>query len=238
MPHKKLIEVYLKYLTPSTVCVGRRCYIDKNLTDKILETKNLKLFSVFNILKHAKRLGHAFYSSPLIQRPTKSKRSRSIIGCNWAVYKQNILDVNGYDEDYQQAGEGEDFDIDWRFRMLNSNIIFLNVKHQAITYHLYHPMNYSSADTDKSRAMKLEKNENRVLYLQKWNKEIGLIFNRQYFNPVIIRIVDEVKPHLFVFEANPTLLFVVFPDLIVVPLYPYAQMAFIFSQLIILRVVA
>lgn len=157
VPHKKLIEVYLKYLTPSTVGVGRRCYIDKNLTDKILETKDLKLFSVFNILKHAKRLGHAFYSSPLIQRPTKSKRSHSIIGCNWAVYKQNILDVNGYDEDYQQAGEGEDFDIDWRFRMLNSNIIFLNVKHQAITYHLYHPMNYSSADTDKSRAMKLEK---------------------------------------------------------------------------------
>lgn len=159
IPHPKLLEVYVKYLTPKTICVGRRCYLDKSISRKLLETQNLKLLSCFNIIIHAKRLGHAFYTSPSIITPTKSKRSRSIIGCNWAVYKQNILDVNGYDEDYQQAGEGEDFDIDWRFRRLDKEIIFLNVKHQAITYHLYHAKNYSEVDATKSREMKFQKME-------------------------------------------------------------------------------
>jgi glycosyltransferase involved in cell wall biosynthesis len=159
IPHEKFVEVYGQYLDRTTVCVARRCYLDKSLTEKLYRTKNLKLLSVFNILFHAKRLGHAFYTSPAIKKPKLSRRSRSIIGCNWAVYKQNVLDVNGYDEDYRQAGEGEDFDIDWRLRRLNSNIIFLNLKHQAITYHLYHAFNYSMEDAVKSRKMKFAKIE-------------------------------------------------------------------------------
>lgn len=157
IPHKKLIETYIKYLGPNTICIGRRCYLDKDLTAKLIKSKNLQLLSIPNILIHAKRLGHAFYTFPSIKKPKISRRNPSIIGCNWAVYKQNILDVNGYDEDYLQAGEGEDFDIDWRFRCLNNNFIFLNLKHQAITYHLYHSKNYSGDDVNKSRAMKDEK---------------------------------------------------------------------------------
>jgi GT2 family glycosyltransferase len=157
IPHEKLVETYLRYLTPTTICTGRRCYLDKSLTERLYKTKNLKLLSIPNILMHAKRPGHAFYTPPSIKKPEPSKRSRAIIGCNWAIYKQNILDVNGYDEDYLQAGEGEDFDIDWRLRRLNSKFVFLNVKHQAITYHLYHEKNYSGEDIAKSMEMKLEK---------------------------------------------------------------------------------
>jgi len=157
IPHEKLVETYLNYLTPTTICTGRRCYLDKSLTEKLYSSKDLSLLSVFNILIHAKRLGHAFYTSPSVMKPKPSKRSRAIIGCNWAIYKQNILDVNGYDEDYLQAGEGEDFDIDWRLRRLNDKFVFLNLKHQAITYHLYHERNYSGEDIDKSEEMKLEK---------------------------------------------------------------------------------
>lgn len=157
IPHKKLVETYLKYLTPTTICTGRRCYLDKSLTNRLYKAKNLKLLTITNILIHASRLGHAFYTSPSILKPKPSRKSRDIIGCNWAIYKKNILDVNGYDEDYLQAGEGEDFDIDWRLRRLNDKFIFLNVKHQAITYHLYHGKNYSGEDIDKSEEMKLAK---------------------------------------------------------------------------------
>lgn len=156
IPHKKLLETYRKHLNPTTICVGRRCYLDRKITDRLHSGKNLKLLSFVNILIHAKRLGHAFYTPTLI-KPKVSTRSRSIIGCNWGIYKQNVLDVNGFDEDYLQAGEGEDFDIDWRLRLLNKDFIFLNVKHEAITYHLYHDMNYTREQANISRALKLEK---------------------------------------------------------------------------------
>lgn len=158
IPHKKLIEVYVKYLNPTTICVGRRCYLDKKITNKLYASKNLDLLSIPNILLHAKRLGHAFYTANLI-KPKISRRNRSIIGCNWGIYKQNVIDVNGFDEDYLQAGEGEDFDIDWRLRLLNKNFVFLNIKHQAITYHLYHDLNYTRDEANISRALKLEKIE-------------------------------------------------------------------------------
>ncbi|MCD8176439.1 MAG: glycosyltransferase [Tannerellaceae bacterium] len=159
VPHRRLVESYLTYLTPTTICIARRCYIDKSLTLRLYETKNLQLLSVFNILIHAKRLGHAFYRSPKVLKPKLFKRTmRAIIGCNWGTYKQNILDVNGYDEDFVLAGEGEDFDIEWRLRCLNK-FSFLNIKHQAITYHLYHEANYSHGDiaaSSKVSAMKRE----------------------------------------------------------------------------------
>lgn len=157
VPHRKLVESYLTYLTPTTICLGRRCYLDKHLTDKLYKTKSLRPLSFFNILLHTKRLANAFYISPAIKKPRKHKRDYAIIGCNWAIWKQHILDVNGYDEDYVQAGEGEDFDIDWRLRLLNNKLLFLNMKHQAVTYHLYHSSNYSEDDIDKSKSTKKAK---------------------------------------------------------------------------------
>ena len=157
VPHEKLVETYLKYLTPDTICLGRRCYLDKSLTDRLYKTKDMKVLSVLNLLLHTKRRKRAFYIPPSIKKPNVCKKIRRIIGCNWAIHKQNILDINGYDEDYTHAAVGEDIDIDWRLRLLNDRIIFLNVKYQAITYHLYHPKNYSGDDVNKSRAMKDEK---------------------------------------------------------------------------------
>ena len=157
VPHKKLVETYTEYLAPDTICLGRRCYLDKSLTDKLYKSKDMKVLSVFNLLLHAKRLKRAFYISPSIKKPNVCKKIRRIIGCNWAIHKQNILDINGYDEDYTHAAVGEDLDIDWRLRLLNDRIVFLNVKYQAITYHLYHPKNYSGDDVNISRAMKDEK---------------------------------------------------------------------------------
>lgn len=164
IPHPKLLEVYAKYLSLNTICVGRRCYLDKKISKKLVDSKNLALLSTWNIFIHAKRLGHAFYVSDSIWKPKVSTRNRSIIGCNFGIHKQNILDVNGFDEDYQQAGEGEDFDLDWRLRRLNPNFIFLNIKHQAITYHIYHDMNYTREQANFSREMKLKKMQEGIFF--------------------------------------------------------------------------
>lgn len=173
IPHRKLVESYLKYLTPDTICVGRRCLLGKSLTQKLYQTKNLNLLSVFNVLKCSTRKTHAFYIPPFILKPYTFKRDHSAIcGCNWAIYKQNILNINGYDEDYVLASVGEDTDIEWRLRA-SKEFHFINIKFQTIIYHLDHPLNYSKVEIENG--------------LEKMNKKIkeGAFFCKNGINKYI-----------------------------------------------------
>lgn len=141
VPHKELLAEYNEKLTPSTVAIGRRCYLNKRITKKILYSKDLSILSFLSILLNAGRLKNAFYMPWMSD---KLNSSRKIIGCNWAIYKQNLLDINGYDEDYNRPGRGEDFDIDWRLR--KHGLTINNIKHRVITYHLFHQSNHDKND--------------------------------------------------------------------------------------------
>ena len=35
-------------------------------------------------------------------------KTRGLSGRNWGIYKKHLLDINGFDEDYINAGVGED----------------------------------------------------------------------------------------------------------------------------------
>ena len=71
---------------------------------------------------------------PIIRRDT---RQRGIIGCNMAFWREDILAVNGFDEDYTGWGTGEDSDIGTRLYHLGRPRKF--VYGRAITFHLNHP---------------------------------------------------------------------------------------------------
>lgn len=151
IPHKQLLKEYSKNLTPTTVCMGRRCYLDKSITDKLHKKQNLKGLNLLNILLHSKRTELGIYV-PILK---VGNPNRLILGCNWGVMREKLIDINGFDEDYVHAGVGEDHDIDWRLRKNKMN--FLNIKHQAIVYHLYHKPNYTSEITKLVNIQKKEK---------------------------------------------------------------------------------
>lgn len=151
VPHKKLLESYNKYLKPNTVCMGRRCYLNKSFTEKLYKTKDISKINIFNIILNGKHLDHAFY----INNAKIGNPNRKIIGCNWGIDKQSLLDINGFDEDYNKPGVGEDHDVDWRLRL--KDITFLNIKREVIVYHLYHKSNYTQDITDEMNALKDKK---------------------------------------------------------------------------------
>lgn len=105
-----------------------------------------------NLVLHTRHLDRAFYMPWL----GLGKPKRKIIGCNWAVPREVMLDINGFDQDYIKAGYGEDLDVDWRLR-LKQGIRFLNIKHEVIAYHLYHKPNYSQEDVKCGSVMIEEK---------------------------------------------------------------------------------
>lgn len=143
IPHKKNLESYAKYLHENTVCMGRRCYLNENMSTKLLNNKNVDVINIFNVILNVKHLDHAFY----FPWAKTGNPNRLIVGCNWGISRQLLIDINGFDEDYVNPGVGEDHDVDWRLR-LKKSVKFLNIKREVIVYHLYHTPNYDQAVID------------------------------------------------------------------------------------------
>lgn len=151
IPHKKLLESYSKFLTNNTVCMGRRCFLDEYLTNKVIEKRSLKPINILNIILHSHHLDHVFY----VPNAKPGDSNRRIEGCNWGVSKINLLEINGFDEDYVKAGVGEDHDVDWRLR--KKGLTFLNIKRSVIVYHLAHKAHYDRATLDYVEQQEREK---------------------------------------------------------------------------------
>src|ERR1035441_9283207 len=57
--------------------------------------------------------------------PASDTQQRGIIGCNMAFWREDIVAVNGFDEDYTGWGTGEDSDIGTRLDHLGRRRKFL-----------------------------------------------------------------------------------------------------------------
>jgi glycosyltransferase involved in cell wall biosynthesis len=61
---------------------------------------------------------------------------RGVRGCNLAIWRQHLLKVNGYNEEF--VGWGRE-DSELAARLLNNGILRLDVRGWAVCYHLWHP---------------------------------------------------------------------------------------------------
>lgn len=136
IPHRHFIKAYLKN-AHLECCFGRRVMLGGNHTTKLLHGKaSLKMSDLFKYA--SKQVKHSLYFPN--RKPTVPK-GKGIWGCNWGIKKILLLRINGFDEDYEKAGVGEDVDVEWRLR--KSGVQLYYAKHNAIVYHLYHDSHYT-----------------------------------------------------------------------------------------------
>jgi glycosyltransferase involved in cell wall biosynthesis len=64
------------------------------------------------------------------------KRLRGVRGCNLAIWRADLIRVNGYNEAF--VGWGRE-DSELAARLMNSGVRRLDVRSQALCYHLWHP---------------------------------------------------------------------------------------------------
>jgi len=151
--HRHFVKEYQKAINANVFCYGRRAMISETFTKKLIEENSIAPISYISLLRSGGQWMAAAIYVPW--KINQHKQHRRILGCNWGVTKENILKVNGFDEDYQKAGVGEDFDIDWRLKKLG--IKLFSMKNKAIVYHLHHPPNYSEQDTTFVEKLMLDK---------------------------------------------------------------------------------
>lgn len=147
IPHKHLVAAYIKHTIPYRILTGRRVMLNKCISQNLYRDNTLRTLSLFRILKSGCRHAEEGFYFPFIAK-TKAK---GILGCNWAIRKEHLIAVNGYDEDYTGAAYGEDLDIEWR--LLQTGCHLFSMKFRAIAYHLNHELNYDAADTKRTKIM-------------------------------------------------------------------------------------
>ena len=89
--------------------------------------------------------------------PTKA----TFDGMNVSVWKQDVLDVNGFDERMQYGGE----DRELGERLMNYGIRFKQIRYSAICLHLYHERPYKNNEVlEKNSIIRAETKRKRKVY--------------------------------------------------------------------------
>ena len=155
IPHTMHVETHLNNKEKNIVLTGRRVYLGDKYSKNIRKTpslllkiENRKYFLLHIIQLHQDKIKcyEVGLRSSLLQTLTKNKHV-SIVGCNFSMHKEDILKVNGYDENLVGPG-AEDDDLALRLRAVG--IKEKSVKFITPVYHLDHEVkHYGSSENKK-----------------------------------------------------------------------------------------
>jgi glycosyltransferase involved in cell wall biosynthesis len=133
VPHPKFVADHAALAEKGYWVQGRRCFVKEEFVAEF-DANKIPAWSWMLTGKIAGATKGVRWPIPIIRRDT---RQRGIIGCNMAFWRDDLVAVNGFDEDYAGWGVGEDSDIGTRLYHLGRRRMF--VYGRAITFHLNHP---------------------------------------------------------------------------------------------------
>ena len=135
LPHPRFVEDHAVLAEPGFWVQGRRCYLNEAASMSLAPGQTVPGFRLFLAGKMSGAAKGFRLPFPILRRDTGQ---RGIIGCNMAMWKKDLLQINGWDEEYEGWGLGEDSDIGSRLYHLGRPRKF--VYGRAILYHQHHPV--------------------------------------------------------------------------------------------------
>ena len=166
--HKRFVEEHVRMAKRGVVRAGRRVNLSERVSKKILAgVVSPKYYGIpillellpDSIRKRAKDIEQGIYIKKGWVRSFLNNKDKSIKGCNFSIFKQDLKDVNGYDERFNRPSLGEDTDLEARLR--RNGVKFLGIRNQSIQYHLYH---VQLSRKDNNMDIYDENNMNNVTY--------------------------------------------------------------------------
>lgn len=159
--HSRFVQNHRLLAHPNHILAGKRIKLGIEYSHQLYKTSIPEFQKkIIPEIKKIHKDGVEFYEegiylplNPITKTIIRNLGITTILGSNFSCYKNAIVSINGFDEDYTRPAVGEDHDLVWRFKGRGYQIV--SIKHFAIQYHLYHKENW----TDQS--------ENLVLYNHK-----------------------------------------------------------------------
>jgi glycosyltransferase involved in cell wall biosynthesis len=148
MAHRHFIRAHVEHSDPAAILGGKRVEIGRTLTEQLLkEGAILNSFSprliMDSLTGNSRKVEEAIQiKNPLLRRLMHRDQitDDGIWGCNFSLYKDLFMEINGCDEDFLD-GSLEDNDLG--IRVLNLGKQVRSVRGLAIVLHLWHPSSWS-----------------------------------------------------------------------------------------------
>lgn len=149
--HPRFVEFHMRLAQRGYVVGGKRVKLNKKLTDFLLSNPN-KIDKIPSMLrpylfgfKNDKPafLEEGFFLSPsrILGFIPHLRKMTQLKGCNLSFFRDDIIAINGFDEQYVSPAIGEDIDLTWRF--LRNGCKLRSARNLAVQYHLYHKENWT-----------------------------------------------------------------------------------------------
>jgi glycosyltransferase involved in cell wall biosynthesis len=133
--HQDFIKEHKKYAHQGVYIQGSRVLLQPEFTKNLLEKNMFTKPSFFsNHSKNKLNMLHLPLIS-LLMSFFKSQNIARIRGCNFSLFKNEIIQVNGFNEDFPSWGRE---DSEFVQRLLNNGMSKQHLKFAGIQYHLYH----------------------------------------------------------------------------------------------------
>jgi glycosyltransferase involved in cell wall biosynthesis len=134
VPHRRYMEDHLAVAERGFWVQARRCFVEEKFVPQFeLGRIPVLLWMVTGRITGAPKGVRLPF--PIVKCDTAQ---RGIIGCNMAAWRDDVVAVNGFDEEYSGWGIGEDSDLGTRLYHLGRPRKFVYA--HAIVFHLNHPM--------------------------------------------------------------------------------------------------
>ena len=150
IPHSDFVKAHFENRAEKTVLCGRRVNLTKKISEKITKesilNKEYEKFKLSEVIYSSLNKGKNEFNFNIEEgiiiknrsvRNIVTNQDEHILGCNFSIPKELLIKINGFNENYEGPGLGEDSDIEFRLRLINAK--FISVRNLAVQYHMYHP---------------------------------------------------------------------------------------------------
>lgn len=175
VPYSTYIETHVALSEPRHVLSGRRVNLGIGISKKIREGKldpiRLEKNCFLNFLKirqdedasHAEQ-GITLKPHSWLYSIISKNRSTSILGCNFSLFREDMLAINGFDESYGSTSLGDDVDLSWRFKAAGFSEI--SCKNSANMFHLHHTREHQNKDASKETKLMNERKQRKEFFTE------------------------------------------------------------------------
>ena len=133
--HPKFLQDHIANAEIGYFVQGSRALLSKEQTNYFIDGIYIYI-SLFSVgLKNRKNSIHSGLLSKIFSK--KRNHLRGIKSCNMAFYKQDCIDINGFNNEFEGWGRE---DTEFVVRMLNLGINRKTLRFNAIQCHLWHPL--------------------------------------------------------------------------------------------------
>ena len=131
--HPKFIQDHLDKAEPGYFVQGTRVLLTQNRTRQALNNSTGNFSFLSRGIRNRKNAIHSNYFSKLLSK--KKNHIKGIKTCNMSFYKEDCLNINGFNNDIEGWGRE---DSEFVVRLLNSGVNRKNVRFNMIQFHLWH----------------------------------------------------------------------------------------------------